>query len=246
MKKSESRIRNVQVGCCGFGMSRSKYFRSFSTVEVQQTFYEPPKKLTLQKWRAEVDDEFDFAVKAWQLITHTSASPTYRRLKTSLSQEDAEHAGNFKPTAIVEEAWKVTVDRAIALKANRILFQCPASFKPTDENLKNMHLFFGAIERPDNVLLCWEPRGAAWTTDVVDMLCAELKLVHVVDPFVSTTVTPSNFYFRLHGISGWRHKYSDVELDDLLKLVPSVGNGCVFFNNITMAEDALRFRTKLE
>jgi len=41
----------IKVGCCGFGVARSKYFQEFSLVEIQQTFYQPPRqKCRAKRW----------------------------------------------------------------------------------------------------------------------------------------------------------------------------------------------------
>ncbi len=223
-------------------MSRTKYVEKFSTCEVQQTFYQPPKVATLEKWRADVPADFDFAIKAWQIITHSASSPTYRRLKAEFSSRDLAQAGNFNYSGIVKDAWALTLECADALNASRILFQCPASFKPTEANIENMRTFFRKIQYPENRLLCGEPRGKEWTSDIVTKLCVELHLVHVVDPFVSCTVTPENFYFRMHGRTGWRHEFNDDELGALKALLPAHKSGCVYFNNVTMVQDAERFQ----
>lgn len=226
-------------------MGQAKYIEAFDTVEVQQTFYQPPKIKTLSQWRTTAPPSFDFAIKAWQLITHTSRSPTYRRLRKDLSAREAAEAGNFSDSVIVKEAWQVTLECAEALNASHILFQCPASFKPTEANLQNMRVFFSSIERSGNRLLCWEPRGKGWTNEVVVRLCEELDLVHVVDPFVSRSVTSWNFYYRLHGRTGWRHNFELTELETLKLLIPAHTPGRIYFNNARMVEDASTFKTLL-
>jgi uncharacterized protein YecE (DUF72 family) len=172
----------VKVGTCGFGLAKEAYARVFSCVEVQHTFYQPPQIKTLERWRAEVAADFEFTLKAWQLITHDARSPTYRRLKRKLSANEKEEAGYFRTTAIVNEAWERTLASAQALRAHTILFQCPASFTPTEENIASMERFFGSIDRSD-LNLCWEPRGS-WDTALVRSICKRLSLWHVVDPFV--------------------------------------------------------------
>ncbi|MGB8508662.1 MAG: DUF72 domain-containing protein, partial [Pyrinomonadaceae bacterium] len=133
-------------------------------------------------------------------------------------------------------------DCAAALKASRVLFQCPASFQPTPENLKRMREFFSSVERK-KLRFYWEPRGAAWTDKTVRELCAELDLVHVVDPFAARTVTTSRErYFRLHGRGGWRYQYETGELEELLTTLPRGKTSYVFFNNVRMHEDAARFQ----
>jgi uncharacterized protein YecE (DUF72 family) len=230
---------NVKVGTCGFGLKKKDYANTFSCVEVQQTFYQPPRLRTLQSWREEVPVDFEFTLKAWQLITHDARSPTYRRLTQKLSDTERQEAGYFRPTSIVQEAWETTLAAAQALNARTILFQCPASFTPTQENIANMSKFFRSIDRGD-LNLCWEPRGS-WDAETVKSICNEFKLWHVVDPFVSTTVTPGHCYFRLHGRTGWRYQYETQELEELAGLVRSDHPAYVFFNNRTMTEDAAKF-----
>ncbi|MFQ5882008.1 MAG: DUF72 domain-containing protein [Candidatus Methylomirabilales bacterium] len=68
-------------------------FRRFPVVELQQTFYQPPRLKTVQRWREEVPATFEFTMKAWQLITHEPGSPTYRRLKIAILQAKAGGTG---------------------------------------------------------------------------------------------------------------------------------------------------------
>lgn len=178
-------------------------------------------------------------MKAWQLITHDAKSPTYRRLKRKLSAAEKQEAGYFRNTAIVREAWETTLASARVLRAKTILFQCPASFTQTKQNVASLEKFFSAIERKD-LSLCWEPRGA-WDRRLIKAICADLDLAHAVDPFTDQTVTPEKGYFRLHGRGGWRYQYEIAELQELLALVRAQKAAYVFFNNSKMTEDALKF-----
>ncbi len=236
----------VLVGTSGFGIGRAKYVETFPCVEVQHTFYQPPKIATLERWRAEAPSNFEFVLKAWQLITHDAKSPTYCRLKRQLTQTEREEAGYFRPTPIVKEAWKVTLACARALHARTILFQCPASFKQTDENVANLEKFFKSVSRPAKDLnLCWEPRGD-WDGKLVKEICDRLGLWHALDPFVTRTVTPHKLYFRLHGKGGWRYQYEEDEMRELAAFIPKRTKGYVFFNNVRMTQDALTFRALVE
>lgn len=67
------------------------------------------------------------------------------------------------------------------LAADKVVFQCPASFAPTSENVDRMREFFSSIDR-EGVTCIWEPRGK-WHDDQIGQLCRELNLVHCVDPF---------------------------------------------------------------
>jgi uncharacterized protein YecE (DUF72 family) len=230
--------RSAQIGTCGFGLNKESYARVFSCVEIQHTFYQPPQLKTLERWRAEMPSDFEFTLKAWQLITHDARSPTYRRLKRKLSETEKQEAGYFRNTEIVKQAWETTLASAKALRAQTLLFQCPASFKQSADNIANLKGFFSSLDRQD-LNLCWEPRGE-WDDAIVNSLCTSLQLWHVVDPFVRKTTTPNNCYFRLHGRNGWRYQYETGELEELAASVAGE-KAYVFFNNSQMTEDALKF-----
>ena len=75
----------MKLGMCGFTIGAAAYMKQFPVVEVQQTFYDPPALPTVEKWRAQAPPEFEFTMKAWQVITHLGTSSTYRRLRRPFS-----------------------------------------------------------------------------------------------------------------------------------------------------------------
>lgn len=234
---------DVRVGLCGWTISQAAYLRRFPVVEVQHTFYEPPADPVLRRWRAQAPTGFEFTVKAWQLVTHESTSPTYRRMRHPLPEAARGQVGSFRMTPPVLAAWRRTLECATLLSATGVLLQCPRSFRPTSANVDRLRSFLSTVERPAGRLL-WEPRGD-WPADLVRQLCAELDLVHVVDPMHAETVTPERVYYRLHGTSGSRHVHSDAELHRLRSLVEGRPSPYVMFNNLPRATDAERFLTLL-
>ena len=233
---------DVRIGTCGYGRAKKpEYAAQLNAVEIQHTFYKPPQVKTLEGWRSEMPQGFEFTLKAWQFITHESGSPTYRRLKRELTEKEQREVGAFKPTDSVELGWQETLLSARALGARTILFQCPAKFVQSDRNVKNIRKFFGRIERED-LNFAWEPRGKTWEDKVIEKICLDLDLWHCVDPFARRTLTPDRCYYRLHGIRGWRYKYEEGELDELVSLLTRDGTSYVFFNNNEMFDDAVRFR----
>ncbi len=229
----------VKTGCCGFPVNRRRYLSRFPVVEVQQTFYQPPKPETARRWRQEAPPAFEFTLKAWQLITHEAASPTYRRLKRPLSAAERLQAGAFKPTPLVHRALEATLEIARLLEARLIVFQSPASFGPGPEHLDNLRRFFSTMPRGD-LTLAWEPRGS-WARETVQGLCEELHLLPVVDPFAVPPYPGPLAYFRLHGKNGYRYRYTDRDLAELAGLVRDRPEAYVMFNNLSMWEDATRF-----
>jgi uncharacterized protein YecE (DUF72 family) len=234
---------SVKVGCCGFPLTKPQYAARFPVVEVQQTFYQPPRIATLERWRAQVPEDFEFTLKAWQLITHSATNPTYKRVTRRLSDSERRECGSFQPAEIVQEAWRATRACAETLSARCVLFQCPASFTPTDRNAANLRAFFSGIDRR-GLRLAWEPRGD-WPEALVESLCRELDLVHAVDPFQRRSVTRDCFYYRLHGGKDYRHRFADFELRQLLAVIPSGKPAYVLFNNLGMLDDAARFEKML-
>ena len=235
------RRRNIKIGTCGFRISKEAYVQKFSSVEIQHTFYMPPSLSTLKRWRAEMPADFEFTLKAWQLITHESSSPTYRRLKKPMPEKTLLSAGAFRWTAVVREAWATTLESARTLKAKTILFQCPAKFVSTRQNIARMTKFFSSIDR-HGLNFVWEPRGSSWTNETIKSLCTELDLWHAVDPFTQQSVTPETCYFRMHGRVRWRYTYDLAELQELATLLPKTHASYVFFNNISMIDDANSFQ----
>jgi uncharacterized protein YecE (DUF72 family) len=237
----------IFVGCCGWREARARYFERFPVVELQDPFYEMPSPALAAKWRAASPAGFQFCLKAWQLITHTPASPTYRRLKSKVSLSERDLYGSFRPTEQVRLAWERTREIAQILDAAVILFQCPASFDPTPTNVHNFRTFFESVERGPS-LLAWEPRGP-WPPSLVQELCAEFNLIHCVDPFAAESQYGATIYWRLHGRGGYNYDYSDEELQCLaVEAARRSEEGravYVLFNNIRMARDAARFQELL-
>src|SRR3712207_50982 len=235
----EDRLVGVLVGLCGWTVSQASYVRRFPVVEVQHTFYEPPSDAVLTRWRTQLPICFEFTIKAWQIVTHESNSPTYRRLKQPLPDSARSQVGAFRTSPPVLAGWQRTLECARILQATAVLLQCPRSFRPTPDNVERLRNFMAQVKRPAGRLL-WEPRGE-WPTQLLTELCAELDLVHVVDPMHSEPVTPEQTYYRLHGTTGSRHVHTDDELRRLREMVDGRVSPYVMFNNLPRVSDAERF-----
>jgi len=230
----------IKVGCCGFPIKKEEYFKKFSLVEIQSTFYQIPAKTeTVKKWRERAPKNFEFTLKAWQIITHEISSPTYKRLKKKFG--NPKNYGFFKNTKEVFLAWQMTKKVAQILKAKIIVFQCPKSFLPKPENIKNLKKFFKKIKEK-NFLFAWEVRGK-WDKKLIKSICQELNLIHCVDPFKEKPLSGKINYFRLHGKPNYnlRYKYKKEDFKELLKFCQKRKN-YILFNNLSMAEDAQKFK----
>lgn len=236
----------MKLGMCGFTIGAATYVRRFNVVEVQQTFYDPPPLATIEKWRAQAPPDFEFTMKAWQVITHLGTSSTYRRLRRPFSDRERAECGGFRLNATTRAAWETTLEAARALRSTAILFQCPASFKATDANVEAMRTFLTTVARPPGVRLLWEPRGP-WPDDLTLSVCRELDLIHAVDPFIRPSLTPELLYWRLHGNGSHYARYSDDELRQVIAWLPAdtTTDAYVLFNNIPRVKDVARFRELL-
>ncbi|MEA1905110.1 MAG: DUF72 domain-containing protein [Candidatus Hadarchaeota archaeon] len=237
----------IHVGCCGWPVARGKYFKKFQAVEIQSTFYKLPMIKTAIRWKEESPNGFSYTMKAWQALTHPTSSPTWRRARVKLTEPQKRNYGMLRPTRENLEAWERTKKVAEALGARECVVQCPARFKCTPKNAKNMRKFFGKIDR-GRLAIAWEPRGD-WKQrpGEVKKLCDELDLIHVVDLMRYDPVSRHPIaYIRLHGLNpreyDYRYDYSKDELEELAKRLRALAKKhrevyCMF-NNYEMFSNA--------
>lgn len=229
----------LRIGTCGFPVARKRYYEEFSVVEVQKTFYEPPADAILKRWRHEAPEEFEFTIKAWQVITHPFTSPTYRRTKSIYG--NPENYGFFKDTDEVYQAWERTEKVAEILQSRIILFQTPASFKPTNEHIESLKNFFEKI-KSDRFIFVFELRN--WPWERLLEVAETVGFVPVVTEENLDKRLPERLcYIRLHGKKGYKYRYTDEELMALARRIIAMHKETyVFFNNLSMYEDALRLK----
>ncbi len=220
-------------------MAQEEYFKRYLCVEIDSSFYNLPRVETARRWRESAPAGFQFALKAWQVITHSVDSPTYKR--TRIDPRDRPHCGGFGFNPTIRWAWDRTFEVARALEAFLVLFQCPVSFRPNKENVDNLRRFFERAKR-GKFLMGWEPRGA-WDPELIAKLCGELDLVHVVNPLQMLPAARAPLrYFRLHG----QARLTDTELRQLQGICTAerISSYCLF-NNAAMAVDAEKFARML-
>ena len=116
----------MRIGLCGWTINAARYFELFDTLEVQQTFYEPPSRVTMDRWREQAPAGFVFTIKAWQVITHRSTSNTYRRLRSDIDRDEAVQSCSRSPHACrtrtppscstTSRAWMTQHDSALSME----------------------------------------------------------------------------------------------------------------------------------
>ncbi len=241
-------VEELKIGCCGFPVSREKYFSQFKLVEIQQTFYRLPREETARKWRTSAPADFEFTMKAYQGITHLATSPTYRKVKNQIPEEKKKFYGHFQPTDEVFRAWEETLRIARVLEATVIVLQCPPNFRENDRSIRNLEQFFGNITR-DRCKIALELR-AEWKRETVADICRRFHLIHCTDPFREEVLYGETRYYRLHGSPPgekmYRYRYREEDFRSLSKKIDpdlkQVEEVYLLFNNLSMWDDARAFR----
>ena len=163
------------------------YARYFSTVEVNNTFYQLPTAGTVRNWAATTPAGFTFALKASQYITHR------KRLKDPEST-----LGRFIGTVSL-----------LGEKVGPLLFQLPPRFKV---DLPRLEVFLDALPRSGHY--AFEFRDHSWfVSGVRDALIrhnAGFCLYDQAGLVTPVWITAPFVYVRLHG-SGetYQGRYSE-------------------------------------
>ena len=178
----------------------SFYATRFPTLEINNTFYRLPKEHVLLEWASQVPENFRFAIKASQKITH------YTRLKA-----ESESMVQFllKNTATLGD------------KMGPILFQLPPNLKKDIPRLQN---FLGYL--PHDRRYTFEFRHETWFDDEVfavlrdrDIAMCISESAELACPMVCTATWG---YLRLHkldytadGLSEWAQRVSEQKWNDV-------------------------------
>jgi uncharacterized protein YecE (DUF72 family) len=182
------------------------YASKFPTVEINNTFYRLPKEKVLLDWAAQVPEDFTFAIKASQRITH------HARLKPE-SADTVDFL--LKNTAVLGK------------RLGPILFQLPPNLK---KDLDRLRVFLERL--PTDRRYTVEFRHESWFEDEVFAALKERNVAFCISeqPEFKTPVvaTASWGYLRLH-----RFDYDDAMLAEWSKVVKSQGwsDAYVFFKH---------------
>jgi uncharacterized protein YecE (DUF72 family) len=235
----------IKVGCCGFPVSKKKYFEKLKVVEIQQTFYKIIEENTLKKWRDEAPKDFEFVIKAFQGITHSIKSPTWKKsgMKKEELKKIEKYVGELKWNKVTSEYWDKMIKFSKILDSKIILIQLPSSFTDCEENVKRAKDFFENAK--DKVKIAVELRG--WKEENKKKICKEFDLIDVIDLNVSE---PSYYkdivYSRLHGKYEnnkiiYKYDYPKEELRKIKEKAKKYKECYVMFNNVYMFKNALEF-----
>lgn len=156
---------------------RLEYYKErLHTVEINNSFYQMPKKKTFQDWKATVPDDFIFSVKASRYITHM------KKLK-----DPEGPVANFMDPA-----------ETLAGNLGPILFQLPPRWKVNPERLE---AFLGSL--PGGHRFAFEFRDPSWFNDRILELLAKAGAAFCIYDIEGRQspkeITADFVYIRLHG-----------------------------------------------
>ncbi len=230
----------IYVGTSGYGYKEWKgifypekispkemlrfYSERLGTVEINNTFYHMPTEGVLTSWAEQVPDDFIFALKAPQIITHL------KRLRNV----DSETEYLFRTLSVLEK------------KLGPVLFQFPKSFHADRLALED---FLNLI--PGATSCAFEFRSPSWLeVEILDILHKRGHCLCIADtdenPADEVISTASWGYLRLR-----RSDYTDADLSEWMGRLLSQKweRAFVFFKHeeeAKGAEMAMRFRALTE
>jgi uncharacterized protein YecE (DUF72 family) len=197
------------------------YSLIFDTVELDTTFYHPPRAAVARSWEKRVPATFRFAAKVPRAITHDA-------LLSGVGAEMDAFVRSLDP---------------LGEKRGPVLVQMPAEFECEAASLSTLDSFLAGV--PSGVNVAVEVRHASWHVPAAYELLrrhgAALAWTHWRDLPSVREVTADFLYVRWLGVREWVGKYDRVSIDralehdaweaDLRATLPRVREVYGYFNN---------------
>jgi uncharacterized protein YecE (DUF72 family) len=210
----------ITVGCAGFAVPATKYFKEYLFVEVQETHLAQPGMGTVRRWQREAPAGFEFALLA----------------PREIAQE------GFREGKAVDAALKVLDATASELKATTAVFVASSEFAQNRSNKSALKAFLSSVRRRYSRVV-FDP-GAAWKPDDADALAEETDSIAARDPLLQGLSKRSVAYYRLPGPAGHKSRYEDPAIERLAEIAggDKSQKAVYVFSNVDMFADAKRFR----
>ena len=210
----------LTIGCAGFPVPATRYFKEFLFVEVQETHVTQPGTGTIRRWRREAPPGFSFAMLA----------------PREIGQE------GFREGKVVETSLKAVIEVGKELQAKIAVFVAPPEFTTSRGNKAAVKEFLlGVRKRFDRVV--WEA-PLAWDPDDAESLAADAGVVAARDPLIHGLSKGAVAYYRLPGPAGHKSRYEDPAIEKLATIASGAKHkdATYVFTNVDMFADAKRFK----
>jgi uncharacterized protein YecE (DUF72 family) len=210
----------ITIGCAGFPVPATRYFKEFLFVEVQDTHVAQPGTGTIRRWRREAPAGFAFALLA----------------PREIGQE------GFRDGKVTETALRNLTDVAKDLDAQTALFVAPPDFTASRGNKAALRDFLSSVKK-NFLRIVWEP-PPAWDADEAQDMATESGAIAARDPLASGTSRAPVAYYRLPGPAGHKSRYEDPAIEKLAAIAGASKNedATYVFTNVDMFADAKRFK----
>jgi len=211
----------LTVGCAGFAVPATRYFKEYLFVEVQETKSATPGPGTLRRWKREGPNGFEFAL---------------------LGPREVGQEG-FRTGKVIETALKTLDTVADELNAQTVIFIAPQDFGPTRSNKAALKNFLGELHggRYDRIIF---EVGPLWKPDDADVIAEETDTLAARDPLNHGLSKRKKAYYRLPGPAGYKSRYEDPAVEKLAEIAQSADHdeATYVFANVDMFADAKRFK----
>ncbi len=215
----------ITVGCAGFPVPATRYFKEFLFVEVQDTHIGPPGPGTVRRWRREAPEGFRFAMVA----------------PREIGQE------GFRDGTVVETALRALEAVGAELSADTVILLAPPEFPASRPNKAAVKDLLGSVRKRFKHVI-FDPSQAGWDADEAEALCDDAKVLAARDPLTTGVSKAKHAYYRLPGPAGHKSRYEDPAIDRLGELAATVPNqeATYVFTNVDMFADAKRLKKVLK
>ncbi len=161
----------------------------FDAIEINSSFYAPPRPRDAASWARRVrnNPRFKFTAKAWQRISHESAAADQGALKAACEQ--------------VRQSMAPLAEAGVL---GALLIQFPWRFRCSPENQQHLGRLFALL---GDFPLALEVRHGSWDREAFYDFLRESKVAicNVDQPVIGNSLAPGELatapvgYFRLHG-----------------------------------------------
>jgi uncharacterized protein YecE (DUF72 family) len=214
----------ITVGCAGFPVPATRYFKEFAFVEVQETHIGTPGPGTVRRWRREAPEGFEFAL---------------------LGPREVGQEG-FRDGKVVETALKMLAGVAKELEATTAVFMAPPEFAASRQNKAAVQEFLTSVRKRFRRVI-FEP-SPGWNPDDADAIAAEAGALAVRDPLTHGLSKKPVAYYRMPGPAGHKSRYEDPAIERLADIASKATHkdATYVFTNVDMFADAKRFKKAMK
>jgi uncharacterized protein YecE (DUF72 family) len=209
----------ITVGCAGFAVPATRYFKEYLFVEIQETHLAVPGPGTVRRWRREAPEGFEFALLGPRQIAQEA----------------------FRPGKALDTALETLAGVAQELSAKTAVFAASPEFSASRANKAALRDFLKLARETYPTVVFEVP---AWKPDEAEALAEETDTLASRDPLQHGLSTKPRAYYRLPGPAGRKSRYEDPAIEKLAEIASEGGDqiATYVFANVDMFADAKRFK----